>query len=217
MLKCFQRSFHKCLAPITSHNASRSLSQASSLQAGAKKGSGQACSGSASLCWAGGLPCISDGLISKLGLMPCHRSGRRGLIMASCGRPSRLSLITAAAALATTLLVSLVKPTMGQAYTIPGLSDLPALPGLASGLINSVTTGASCGHSRHRLFGAMLAVPGPGLFFVNDITMNMAFGASGPTSASPTTVRKPIGLLAISQQGTFCWVRQQERKQTDAV
>ena len=199
------------------HHCSQCFSQPAAGQAGAKKGSGQACSGSASLCWAGGLPCISDGLISKLGLMPCHRSGRRGRIMASCGRPSRLSLITAAAALATTLLVSLVKPTTGQAYTIPGLSDLPALPGLASGLINSVTTGASCGHSRHRLLRAMLAVPGPGLFFVNDMTMNMAFGACGPTSASPTTVRKPIGLLAISQQVTFCWVRQQEQEQTDAV
>ena len=35
------------------------------------------------------------------------------------------------------------QPVSLQAYTLPGLRDLPALPGLASGLINSVTTGAS--------------------------------------------------------------------------
>ena len=131
--------------------------------------------------------------------------------MASCGRPSRLSLITAAAAaLATMLLVSLVKPTMGQAYTIPGLSDLPALPGLASGLINSVTTGASCGHSRHRLLRAMPAVPGQTLSFYYHMIMNMAFGACGRQLASPTTVRKPIRLLAIFQQVTFCPICQDD-------
>lgn len=29
----------------------------------------------------------------------------------------------------------------GQAFTIPGLSDIPALPGLATGLVNSITSG----------------------------------------------------------------------------
>ncbi|CAL8467169.1 g6705 [Coccomyxa elongata] len=33
----------------------------------------------------------------------------------------------------------------GQAFTIPGLSDIPALPGLATGLVNSITSGTKPG------------------------------------------------------------------------
>ena len=51
-------------------------------------------------------------------------------------------LLTAVALVAMLHLLSM-RTAKGQAYTLPGLSDLPALPGLASGLINSVTSGAS--------------------------------------------------------------------------
>ena len=57
--------------------------------------------------------------------------------------------VITAVALAAMLHLSSIQPTLGQAYTLPGLSDLPALPGLASGLINSVTSGAvlACGRA----------------------------------------------------------------------
>lgn len=55
--------------------------------------------------------------------------------------------VITAVALVAMLHLQSMQTAMGQAYTLPGLSDLPALPGLASGLINSVTSGASsaCG------------------------------------------------------------------------
>ena len=116
--------------------------------AGAKRGSGQALFRKRFLMLRSGLAMRSDVLISKVGLDAMSQEWSQGSCHGFVRTPIRLSLITAAAAaLATMLLVSPVKPTMGQAYTIPGLSDLPALPGLASGLINSVTTGASCGRS----------------------------------------------------------------------
>ena len=75
--------------------------------------------------------------------MPCLRGGRLGTMT-----PLRCSpkVITAVALVAMLHLQSM-QTVIGQAYTLPGLSDLPALPGLASGLINSVTSGASlaCG------------------------------------------------------------------------
>jgi hypothetical protein len=41
------------------------------------------------------------------------------------------------------ILISLGYPDSchGQAFTMPGWSDLPALPGLASGFVNSITGG----------------------------------------------------------------------------
>ena len=51
--------------------------------------------------------------------------------------------VITAVALVAMLHLQFLQPAVGQAYTLPGLSDLPALPGLASGLINSVTSGAS--------------------------------------------------------------------------
>ena len=71
--------------------------------------------------------------------MPCPRGGRRRMMTPLHFLPK---VITVAALVASIYLHSL-QPARGQAYTLPGLSDLPALPGLASGLINSVTSGAS--------------------------------------------------------------------------
>ena len=50
-----------------------------------------------------------------------------------------------AAALLVVLVVTCLQAVVtihGQAFTMPGLSDLPALPGLATGLVNSITSGA---------------------------------------------------------------------------
>ena len=58
--------------------------------------------------------------------------------------------VITAVALAAMLHLSSIQPALGQAYTLPGLSDLPALPGLASGLINSVTSGAVLACERAR-------------------------------------------------------------------
>lgn len=70
-------------------------------------------------------------------LMPCPRSGRlRTMTPLRCP-----ATVITAVALAAMLHLSSIQPALGQAYTLPGLSDLPALPGLASGLINSVTSG----------------------------------------------------------------------------
>lgn len=45
-------------------------------------------------------------------------------------------------ALALLICLGILRSSHGQAFTIPGLSDLPALPGLATGLVNSITSGA---------------------------------------------------------------------------
>ena len=71
--------------------------------------------------------------------MPCARGGRLRTMAPFRRSPKVLTVVALAAMLQ---LVSMQTAT-GQAYTLPGLSDLPALPGLASGLINSVTSGAS--------------------------------------------------------------------------
>ncbi|EIE26826.1 hypothetical protein COCSUDRAFT_64673 [Coccomyxa subellipsoidea C-169] len=48
-------------------------------------------------------------------------------------------------ALAWLICLGILRSSHGQAFTIPGLSDLPALPGLATGLVNSITSGTKPG------------------------------------------------------------------------
>ena len=71
--------------------------------------------------------------------MPCSRGG----CLSTMTPLNRMPKVITAVALVAMLHLQFLQPAMGQAYTLPGLSDLPALPGLASGLINSVTSGAS--------------------------------------------------------------------------